>query len=329
MSMKRSLSERICRRLEMTVYAFKQDCRFSVRLALYRMIDDLTWRAGQKRVSTYFHDKKDRYIQNYLEKLLQPVIERYVDDHELGEQVENAPIWVCWWNGEDAAPPLVRQCIRSIRKQAGNHPVHLITEQTYTDYLELPSYFQANLEKGTMGFAHLADYIRVKLLAQYGGLWLDATMFCARPLSELCFSLPVFTCKSEPMESRYLSKYQWATFCLGGYKGNVFYRFLKDAFEAYWRSHAYAIDYLFFDHMIHLALEKIPAIRACLKDVPANNVHRDDLQAAMNAALPAEAFESVLSEDTTLYKLSWRETYSMETEDGRPSVYAHFLKMVI
>ena len=49
----------------------------------------------------------------------------------------------------------------------------------------------------------------------------------------------------------------------------------------------------------------------------------------MNAALPAEAFESVLSEDTTLYKLSWRETYSMETEDGRPSVYAHFLKMVM
>lgn len=81
--------------------------------------------------------------------------------------------------------------------------------------------------------------------------------------------------------------------------------------------------------MIHLAQEKIPAIRACLKDVPANNVHRDDLQAAMNAALPAEAFESVLHEDTTLYKLSWRETYSMETEDGRPSVYAHFLKMVI
>lgn len=327
--MKRSLSERICKRLEMTVSAFRQDCRFSVRLALYRMIDDLTWRAGLKRISTCFHDKKDRYIQDYLEKLLQPVIERYVDDHELGEQVENAPIWVCWWNGEDAAPPLVRQCIQSIRKQAGNQPVHLITGKTYAEYLELPSCFRLNIENGTMGFAHLADYIRVTLLAQYGGLWLDATMFCAEPLPELCFSLPVFTCKSELIESRYLSKYQWVTFCLGGYKGNVFYRFLKDAFEAYWRSHAYAIDYLFFDHMIHLAQEKIPAIRACLKDVPVNNVHRDDLQAAMNAALPAEAFESVLHEDTTLYKLSWRETYSVETEDGRPSVYAHFLKMVM
>jgi len=327
--MKKCLIQRIIGRINMTGAAFIQDYRFSLRLALYRMIDELTWRAGLKRVSTYFHNKKDLFIQNYLEQQLQSVIEKYADDQNIGTPVENAPIWVCWWSGEETAPPLVRQCIRSIRKQAGKHPVHLITKETYSQYLELPAFFLKHISHKTMGFAHLADYIRVTLLAQYGGLWLDATMFCSEKVPDMCFDLPVFTCKSEPIESRYLSKHQWVTFCLGGYKGNVFYRFLSEAFEAYWSRNEYAIDYLFFDHMIYLAKEHIPAIRECLEDVPVNNPHRDELQAAMNAALPAEAFKSVLQEDTVLYKLSWRETYSQETTDGKQSVYAHFLNMVI
>lgn len=327
--MKRCLSERIKGRIDMTVSAFRQDCRFSSRLAIYRMIDDLCWRAGLRRISSYFHDKKDQYIQDYLESQLKPILEKYAHDTELGAPADNAPVWICWWSGEETAPPLVRQCIRSIRRQAGSHPVHLITKTTYQKYLSIPQIMLDRVESGTMGFAHLADYIRVTLLAQHGGLWMDATMYCSKSIPKQCFSLPVFTCKSEPMESRYLSKHEWVTFCLGGYSKNVFYRFLSGAFEAYWTKNAYAIDYLFFDHMIYLAKAHLPAVKACMESIPANNVHRDDLQAAMNAALSAEMFDSVLSADTALYKLSWRETYSMETEDGKPSVYAHFLNMTI
>lgn len=327
--MKRSLSVRIGKRVSMTVSAFRQDCHFSLWLALYRMIDDLTWRAGFKKISGYFHDKKDCYIHNYLESILKMIIEKYKDDEYIGEPTENAPIWICWWKGEEEAPPLVRQCIQSIRANAGNHSVNLITKQTYTEYLSIPELILGHIEANTMGFAHLADYIRVTLLAEYGGLWLDATMFCAEQIPEIYFSFPVFTCKSDPTESRYLSKHQWVTFCLGGFKKNVFYRFLKDAFETYWSQNEWAIDYLFFDYMIYLAKAHVPAIHRALENIPVNNLHRDDLQAAMNAALPAEKFDSVLHPDTVLYKISWRETYSQETRDGKPSVYAHFLNMKV
>ena len=329
MSMKRSLSERICRRLEMTVSAYRQDCRFSARFALYRMIDDLTWRAGLKRISTYFHEKKDRYIQDYLEKLLQPVIERYVDDHELGERVDNAPIWVCWWNGEDAAPPLVRQCIQSIRKQAGDHPVHLITEQTFSEYLEIPQYILKHLQNKKLCLANFSDYLRFSLLEKYGGIWLDATVFCSASIHQGFFESPVFSCKTECERSRYISNCRWTSFCFAGWKRNVLFRFFREAWEYYWQCCDQAIDYLLVDYLIDIACLKLGCVSESIASIPENNLHRDDLQAAMNAALPAEAFESVLREDTTLYKLSWRETYSMETEDGRPSVYAHFLKMVI
>jgi hypothetical protein len=117
---------------------------------------------------------------------------------------------------------------------------------------------------GKIGFAHLADYIRVKLLATHGGLWLDATIFCSQQIPDMCFELPLFTCKGPVRECEYVSDYRWVTFCLGGWKGNVFYRYLVDAFEQYWSKNDYAIDYLFFDHIIHLAYNQIPSIGSML-----------------------------------------------------------------
>jgi hypothetical protein len=178
-----------------------------------------------------------------------------------------------------------------------------------------------------MGLAHFADYIRVALLEKYGGLWLDATMFCSSQIPESYFEMPFFTCKSEYQESRYLSHYQWVTFCLGGWKGNMFYSFLKESFEIYWKNVDYAIDYLFFDDLIYFAKEKIDAINKYLENVPINTPHRDDLQAAFNAKLPAKEFWNVIKPDTTLYKLSWRENYSLTTNDGQDTVYKYFLNM--
>ena len=101
---------------------------------------------------------------------------------------------------------------------------------------------------------------------------------------------------------------------------------MKNAFEIYWREENTAIDYLFFDDLIYIAKENIPSIRKSLETVPINNIHRDDLQAAMNDALPAKEFWNVIRDDTSLYKLSWRETYSKMSSDGKQSVYGYFLE---
>lgn len=87
-----------------------------------------------------------------------------------------------------------------------------------------------------------------------------------------------------------------------------------------------AIDYLLVDYLIEIAYSNLTNVRKSIDRIPENNPHRDDLQAAMNAALPAEDFDRVIQEDTVLYKLSWRESYSPVTADGKPSVYARFLE---
>ena len=321
----KALCGKIVKRLSATGAAFRQDCHFSSRLAWYRMVDDVSWRLGAGKLSGIFHEKKDEWILDYLAGLLVDLIEKYRDDSDVGEKVENAPVWVCWWSGEEDAPQLVRQCIWSIRKNAGSRPVHLITERTYSDYLDIPPCILDKVSSGAMCLANFSDYLRVSLLERYGGLWLDATIFCARTVPEECFEQSLFTCKSQPAQSRYLSRFRWTGFCVGGWRGHVFYRFLKEAFERYWAAEPVSIDYLLFDYLIELTQRHIPAARQAMEAVPVNNLHRDDLQAAMYNALPADCFESVIQPDTALYKLSWRERYAEKTADGRDTIYSQFI----
>lgn len=324
-----NLSQRIKKRYDITAKKWRNDCKFSKELAMYRLIGDLCGRAHMKRLGAWGKSKKDEWILNYLNEMLSPIIQKYRNIDNAGTQVENAPIWVCWWTGEETAPPLVRQCLKSIQKYAGNHPVHLITKENYMHYLTIPDFIIEKVQNGKMGLAHFADYIRVCLLNRYGGLWLDATIFCAGQIPDDYFQLPFFTCKSPWRETGYLSHFQWVTFCLGGWKGNIWYSFMQEAVEVYWEKNDYAIDYLFFDALIFLAKEHIPAIKKIMDDVPENTPHRDDLQAAMNAALPAEDFFNVVKADTAIYKLSWRENYLECTLQGTESIYAYFLRMEI
>lgn len=303
------------------------DIYFSKEYAKLRRKDTIFSTLRIRKLSDLAFRKREEYIIRYLSKSIKGVITKYQDKRLSGKHVDNAPIWICWWTGLETAPSIVKQCVKSIYKRANNHPVYLITEKNYQEHIQIPAIVLKKLKSAQMGVAHFCDYLRVALLEKYGGLWLDATIYCSQPVPDWCFDLPFFTLKSPYTESRYISKYQWVTFCLGGWKGNQFYSFLKEAFEEYWSKNDYAIDYLFFDYLIYVARESCPFIKKMMDDVPENTPHRDDLQAAMNAALPAEQFWQVIREDTELYKLSWRETYSEKTADGQQSVYGYFLNM--
>lgn len=322
------LYARVKKRCKATADNWKNDRQFSSKLAMLRFADDIGGRLGLCGLSARAHKQKDEFILAHLKNLLAPIIERYKNDTYQGEEPKDpAPIWVCWWSGEESAPALVRQCIKSIRKNAGCHPVNLIDEKNYAEYLSIPEYILQKVKSGRMCIANFSDYLRVSLLSTYGGIWLDATIFCSRTIPEQYFEMPLFTCKSEPVECRYLSKFRWTSFCIGGNKGHVFYRFFKAALETYWQHEQSSIDYLLVDYIIETAYRNIPVVNDDMDAVPLNNLRRDNLQAAMNAALPAEMFWNVVKEDTVLYKLSWRENYSEKTLDGEPTVYDYFLKM--
>jgi hypothetical protein len=90
-------------------------------------------------------------------------------------------IWMLWFQGLSEAPFLVRRCIDSWVKENPSWDVVILDESNLSKYvdLDLPEKVLGNL-----ALAHQSDLVRLHLLAQYGGVWADATTFCMKPLDE-------------------------------------------------------------------------------------------------------------------------------------------------
>ncbi len=304
---------------------FRNDFKFSKKLAFYRLSGDLLTKLNLNKLTKSAYKAKDECILAYLKSSLSSVIDKINDNTTNGIYVDNAPIWVCWWTGEETAPPLVKRCIRSIRENAGKHPVNFIDQNNYSDYLDIPDYIINKVEANQICLANFSDYLRVSLIDKFGGLWIDATIFVSDVIPEKYFSLPFFTCKSPEEECGYISRMRWTAFVVGGWKNNVFFNYMQEMFTTYWLYHDSSIDYLLVDYLIELAYSEIPYIKNLINNVPINNTHRDNLQDAMYKALPGDMFNSVLDNDTILYKLSWRESFPTESSNKKESLYSYFI----
>lgn len=309
--------------------SYKSDKEFSKEFARNNLYCSIAGLLKQNKVVAKRNKIKNEFVVDYLTNIYFDVIEKFKNDDFQGDNISDAPIWVCWWTGEETAPDIVKQCIKSIRKNAGNHTVNIITKQNYSQYLDIPEYILEKVNDGRMCVANFSDYLRFSLLAKYGGLWIDATIFCSREISPEFFEKPVFTCKYYSENSSCISASRWTTFCIGGWKGNVFFRFMQEAFECYWQKEDYAIDYLLVDYTIYMAYCYVSTFKDSIDSLKNNNVHRNELAKAMVEGKPAEYFDLVINPETVFYKLSWREKYPLLTNNGEKSVYAYFLEKKI
>lgn len=304
---------------------YRQDCSFSKDLANVRLLETILARASFDKSKKYT-DKKNKNIQSYLNNLLKTVLNKYKKESDKGTYQEDAPIWVCWWTGLENAPLLIKQCVKSIRKNAGSHEVHIITKDNYKDYLEIPDYIIEKVEQKKMCLANFSDYLRVSLLEKYGGLWLDATIYIPSRLPEMIFERELYTCKS-PGVTGFVSNGRWTSYCIGGWKGNLLFKIAKECFEKYWSSEEYSIDYLLVDYVFSLIYDNNLCVRKLIDSIPIANMQRNDLAKAMVIGADASEFESIIRNDTILYKLSWREYYPMQTSNGQESIFSYFLRM--
>jgi hypothetical protein len=104
-------------------------------------------------------------------------------------------------------PQLVKLCNKSVKKYIPKDiaELHFICKDNLANYLDVPDYIWKKHEEGKISTAHFSDYIRVSLLAKYGGLWLDATIFVTSDLTpgldKDLFTLKIFDINKYPFET--------------------------------------------------------------------------------------------------------------------------------
>ena len=116
-------------------------------------------------------------------------------------------IWTCWFQGREAAPPLVQKCLRSWERNNLGWELRCLDATTIERYVTLEPY--VDLHRQSLTAASLSDILRIFLLREFGGVWVDATLYCNRPLDDWMPNLmrEGFFAFAEPAPSRPLSSW--------------------------------------------------------------------------------------------------------------------------
>lgn len=266
-------------------------------------------------------DVKNAAILAYLRKKYAHIINRYrqLDSKTTTDNIiKNRIIWTCWFQGEENAPEIVKRSIASIRRHSGNAKVVVITFKNLHQYISIPDVIQAKWKHGIISDTLFSDYLRFKVLHQYGGLWLDATCYCVRSIPEEVFSIPTYAPRNiTDFIYKGVGSYQffklneWTSYCVAGQLNSVFISATLDMLEDYMEHETSLIAYLLIFYIAYIVRTDVPMASAEYKKIPENNKSTEILGLCLNLDSQDSMVKRVLADETTwFFKLSYKRPLS-------------------
>lgn len=284
---------------------------FSIKLYNYLKI-------GKKKQTS---DAKIAYILRRFSHIKENCINRPVVNTP-----NTGPIWVCWWQGEDNMPILVKQCYKRLLNAAPvDRNVILITKYNYDKYADIPDYILRKVEKKIISITHLSDILRMTLLAKHGGLWIDSTVFIPRDMPDYVFKHPYFSARA-PYSPQYISRCAYTGFLLAATKNAPWITYTRDVLLEYWKKANILIDYVFVDCILISGFDNISAMRENISLGIVDTPYLHKLEAIFNEPCNTETYDKMMRE-CSFFKLSFKLKFYENTPDGKLTYYGHWLKL--
>lgn len=244
-------------------------------------------------------------------------------DHNIKEcgKIDKVRIWTLWWQGDESMPFIIKNTIKSIRN-ATEYEVVLITKDNYMSYIELPDAIINKLDR--ISLPHLSDYIRVALLAKYGGLWIDSTVFCSDRIPEFVFNSSFYTIRNLSNQNKYIAKGKWNMQVMGtNIIGCPVFILMKRFLEEYWSKFDRPINYLFFDCYMNVLYEDNKTFKDLIDSVPVTNKNMHSLLPILNEEYSDDCYQK-LKRNTFFFKLTYKLNYLRNINQN--SYYAKFFR---
>lgn len=291
--------------------AYRRYAKFlGARYALVKFLSDFFRKFHFARLSVRLNDRLISGVQAFLKT-------RYLDtlrqaEAECGRGSPSSlpgeydgAIWVCWFQGMENAPEIVRKCYAALRRNARGRKIVLITERNMFDFAELPASVIQKYKAGCFAKTHLSDMLRVSLICKYGGVWIDATVFTTRGLDEAVFNSEFYTIRKKPGSPYYIPQGKWTAYFIAGKKGCAVARMAGAVLAAYWKDFDEQIEYFLIDEVIKFCYENSETARRQIDGVPPNNDDCDFFKGRYDEPYDSREWERV-SAGTGLFKLSWK-----------------------
>jgi capsular polysaccharide synthesis protein len=273
----------------------------------------------------------EQFVFDFLEKEFANLIQKYEKLPDKVEQnSESSHIWTLWWQGLDQAPEIVKTCLKSQQKNMVGEKFQytIITKDNWQQYMELPDHIIEKVENGKITLTHFSDIIRAELLKQYGGIWIDATVFCnkkmdLKPVTEL------FTAKCSPTP-RSLTLGRWTGFLIGDKQGSKLFSFMSEAFSQYWEKYDSLVAYLLIDYIIAIACKHFPEIRKEYDQIPVNQTGLWRMLREMNKPYDKNKWNQAI-QTADFWKLSYKDEFNggllkEKTEQGELTNWGYLAK---
>ena len=153
-------------------------------------------------------------------------------------------VWQFWDSGYMNAPPIVKACIQSVEKNSTGYNHVVLDNSTIPNYLRLPNHILEKYEKGLINKTHYSEIIRFALLAEYGGIWLDATVFLSDQISNILHKDSDYLLVKLPENSIFGPlEMKHAYWILASPPNSEYFSKLKSFIHNYWLKSNKQIDY--------------------------------------------------------------------------------------
>ena len=233
-------------------------------------------------------------------------------------------IWVCWLQGEEHMPEVVRLCIRSLRKNAPeNAEVVLLTGENIGQYAQFPPYVYKNLKSGKLTLTHFSDLLRMNLLSRFGGLWVDSTVFVSDKIPKAYLDAQLYSIQMWGKEDRDRNPYYGGltSFLLAGGTECMVYDFCYRFFLEYQKKYGHLMDYHPINLCFRMLYDLYPESRQAVDAIGPNNREVYTLFDYTGKPYDEELWKK-LTDHQIFHKLNWRKYYP-ETVDGKMTVYGY------
>lgn len=209
-------------------------------------------------------------------------------------------IWVCWFQGMENAPDIVKLCYERIIRVEGKRVV-LIHDGNFGEYTDFPKHILEKRNLGIISPAHFSDLLRTELLVRHGGIWLDATVYLTNNELPLFLENSWFFCYQTLKPGTHGLSITVSSWALSSVPDNPILITVRDILFEYWRVNEKLDDYFLFHHVLSAVLNTQPDLKREILEVCNGTPHL--LQSKLDRIFDHDIYDHICSQ-TSVHKLT-------------------------
>jgi hypothetical protein len=208
---------------------------------------------------------KAKILTDYFARKYLPATDNLVQKEVAAETPET--IWQFWDNPSGrTTPEIVKSSLESVDRFKENFEHKVLDNSTIADYSDLPGYVLDKFKKRQIDYIHFSDLLRLNLLKNHGGIWLDATGYMTDFVPEYILDEDFFVFLTGELTH---FPYSFIQSCFirakkGSFLCDVWYQMCVE----YWKKETKKIEYFQIHLMFRALVEKEPIAGKLFEKMP-------------------------------------------------------------